>query len=145
MMTVVKSRRIARELVLQGLYAEEMTRDSPCKIVEDLKRKSTFCEESSTYFERLLTTTIKQRDWTSSLIKERLENWDLSRVALIDRLVLQMMITEMVFFDDVPSKVSIAEGVEIVRKFSTDESSRFVNGILDAVFHSLEELSVPAN
>ena len=56
-----------------------------------------------------------------------------------------MMITEMVFFDDVPPKVSIAEGVEIVRKFSTDESSRFINGILDAVFHSLEELSVPAN
>ena len=144
-MTVVKSRRIARELVLQGLYAEEMTRDSPDKIVEDLKRKSTFDEESSTFFERLLTTTIKQRDWTTSLIKERLENWDLSRVALIDRLVLQMMITEMVFFDDVPPKVSIAEGVEIVRKFSTDESSRFINGILDAVFHSLEELSVPAN
>ena len=46
-MTVVKSRRIARELVLQGLYAEEMTRDSPDKIVEDLKRKSTFDKESS--------------------------------------------------------------------------------------------------
>ena len=144
-MIVVKTRRIARELVLQGLYAEEMTRDSPDKIVEDLKRKSTFDEESSTFFERLLTTTIKQRDWTTSLIKERLENWDLSRVALIDRLVLQMMITEMVFFDDVPPKVSIAEGVEIVRKFSTDESSGFVNGILDSVFHSLEELSVPTD
>lgn len=144
-MIVVKTRRIARELVLQGLYAEEMTHDSPGKIVEDLKRKSNFDEESSTFFERLLTTTIKQRDWTSSVIKERLENWDLSRVALIDRLVLQMMITEMVFFDDVPPKVSITEGVEIVRKFSTDESSRFVNGILDSVFHSLKKLSVPTN
>ncbi len=145
MMSVVKSRRIARELVLQGLYAEEMTHDSPNKIIKDLKKKSTFDKESATFIKRLLTATIKQRNWTSSLINERLENWDLSRVALIDRLVLQMMITEMVFFDDVPPKVSIAEGVEIVRKFSTDESSRFVNGILDAVFHSLEELSVPTD
>ena len=144
-MTIVKTRRIARELVLQGLYAEEMTHDSPDKIVEDLKRKSSFDEESSTFFERLLITTIKQQAWTSSVIKERLENWDLSRVALIDRLVLQMMITEMVFFDDIPPKVSISEGVEIVRKFSTDESSRFVNGILDSVFHSLKKLSVPTN
>ena len=144
-MTVIKTRRLARELVLQGLYAEEMTHDSPDKILEDLKSRSTFDDESSTFFERLFTTTLKQRDWTSALIEERLENWDLGRVALIDRLVLQMMITEMVFFDDVPPKVSIAEGVEIVRKFSTDESSGFVNGILDSVFHSLEELSVPTD
>jgi len=54
-----------------------------------------------------------------------------------------MMIAEMVFLDDIPPKVSITEGVEIARKYSTDESSSFVNGILDSVYHSLEELSVP--
>ncbi|MEE2876379.1 MAG: transcription antitermination factor NusB [Candidatus Neomarinimicrobiota bacterium] len=144
-MTVIKTRRLIRELVLQGLYAEEITHDSPDKILKDLKSRSTFDEESAVFLDRLFTTTLKQLAWTSTLIEERLENWDLRRVALIDRLVLQMMITEMVFFDDVPPKVSIAEGVEIARKFSTDESSGFVNGILDSVFHSLEELSVPSD
>jgi N utilization substance protein B len=64
-------------------------------------------------------------------------------VAIIDLHVLQMMMTEMVFFEDIPPKVSITEGVEIARKYSTDESSSFVNGILDSVYHSLEDLSVP--
>ena len=93
--------------------------------------------------ERLFNKSLNQKKWIRTQIEERLENWDITRVAIIDLLVLQMMIAEMVFLEDIPPKVSIAEGVEIARKYSTDESSSFVNGILDSVYHSLEELSVP--
>ena len=99
--------------------------------------------ESREFIERLFNTSLNQKEWIRTQIEERLENWDITRVAIVDLLVLQMMIAEMVFLEDIPPKVSITEGVEIARKYSTDESSSFVNGILDSVYHSLEELSVP--
>ncbi len=142
-MTFVKTRRFARELVLQGLYASEMTEGSPDKILEDLMSRHTVDTESREFTERLFNTSLNQKEWIRTQIEERLENWDITRVAIVDLLVLQMMIAEMVFLEDIPPKVSIAEGVEIARKYSTDESSSFVNGILDSVYHSLEELSVP--
>ena len=142
-MTLVKTRRFARELVLQGLYASEMTEGSPDKILEDLMSRHTVDTESREFTERLFNTSLNQKEWIRTQIEERLENWDITRVAIIDLLVLQMMIAEMVFLEDIPPKVSMTEGVEIARKYSTDESSSFVNGILDSVYHSLEELSVP--
>ena len=142
-MTFVKTRRFARELVLQGLYAAEMAEASPDKIIEDLMSRHTVDTESREFTERLFNTSLNQKEWIRTQIEERLENWDITRVAIIDLLVLQMMIAEMVFLEDIPPKVSIAEGVEIARKYSTDESGSFVNGILDSVYHSLEELSVP--
>ena len=142
-MTFVKTRRFARELVLQGLYASEMTEESPDKILEDLMSRQTVDTESREFMERLFNTSLNQKEWIRTQIEERLENWDITRVAIVDLLVLQMMIAEMVFLEDIPPKVSITEGVEIARKYSTDESSSFVNGILDSVYHSLEELSVP--
>lgn len=142
-MTFVKTRRFARELVLQGLYASEMTEGSPDKILEDLMSRHTVDTESREFTERLFNTSLNQKEWIRTQIEERLENWDITRVAIIDLLVLQMMIAEMVFLEDIPPKVSIAEGVEIARKYSTDESSSFVNGILDSVYHLLEELPVP--
>ena len=142
-MTLVKTRRSARELVLQGLYAAEMTEASPDKIIEDLMSRHTVDTKSREFMERLFNTSLNQKEWIRTQIEERLENWDITRVAIVDLLVLQMMIAEMVFLEDIPPKVSITEGVEIARKYSTDESSSFVNGILDSVYHSLEELPVP--
>ena len=142
-MTFVKTRRFARELVLQGLYAAEMAETSPDKILEDLMSRHTVDTESREFMERLFNTSLNQKEWIRTQIEERLENWDITRVAVVDLLVLQMMIAEMVFLEDIPPKVSMTEGVEIARKYSTDESSSFVNGILDAVYHSLEELPIP--
>ena len=59
----------------------------------------------------------------------------MKRLALIDKIILRMSISEMLFFDEIPPKVSIAEGVEIAKEFSTKDSSGFVNGILDAVYN----------
>lgn len=132
-------------MVLQGLYAAEMTDDPVEKILDDLATKHTVDAKSAQFMERLFRTTRQHREWTFHQIEERLENWEISRVALIDRLVLQMMVTEMVFLEDIPPKVSIAEGVEIARKYSTDDSGSFVNGILDAVYHLLEDLTVPTD
>ena len=68
------------------------------------------------------------------LIKNRSKNWDFDRITLIDKLILRMALVEMLHMEEVPPKVSIAEGVEIAKQFSTEDSSSFINGILDAVY-----------
>lgn len=67
------------------------------------------------------------------------ENWELSRIALIDHIALRMAIAEMLAFEDIPPKVSINEAIEIVKRYSTAESGRFINGILDAVLLDLHK------
>ena len=142
-MLIVNKRRLGREVVLQALYAHEFTKDPPSRILKDLKRFNSLDADTEAFVSRLLTVTIEHQEWGKQEIIRRLENWDYERVALIDRLILQMMIVEMVYLEDVPPKVSITEGVEIAKKFSTMDSGAFVNGILDSVYHSLDELSEP--
>ena len=139
-MQIVKNRRLARELVLQALYAYEFTKDAPAKILQDLKRYNIVEKEMENYIFELFTKAIKYQDWSKKEVISRLKNWDYKRVALIDRLILQMMIVEMVYMDEIPPKVSITEGVEIAKKYSTEDSGAFINGILDSVYHALEEL-----
>ena len=75
-------------------------------------------------------------------ISKFLENWELGRIALLDNLILQMAVCELLFFDDVPPKVSISEAIEIAKKYSTDDSSGFVNGILDSVFKEVVKKNI---
>ena len=73
-----------------------------------------------------------------SLDKEiisRSQNWDSTRITLMDKLILRLVLAEIIFVEDVPPKVSIAEGIEIAKTMSTDDSSAFVNGILDSYFN----------
>ncbi len=73
------------------------------------------------------------------IIGSHSENWELSRIALIDHIALRMAIAEMLAFEDIPPKVSINEAIEIVKRYSTAESGRFINGILDAVLLDLQK------
>ena len=68
-------------------------------------------------------------------IISRSKNWDSQRITLMDKLILRLVLAEIIFIDDVPPKVSIAEGIEIAKTMSTDDSSSFVNGILDSYFN----------
>ena len=72
--------------------------------------------------------------WAEDIIKAHLENWELDRVANIDKILLKMGICEIYYISDIPPKVTITEMVEIAKIYSTDESPIFINGILDAVF-----------
>ena len=78
---------------------------------------------------------IDNRESSDDLIEARLKNWEMKRVSLMDKLILRLEISEMLHVESVPPKVSIVEGVEIAKIFSTDDSSRFVNGILDSVYN----------
>ena len=74
---------------------------------------------------------MKNKDWCEDEIKSRLKNWEFDRVALLDRLLLIVAISEIFFLDDVPPKVSISEAIELAKEYSTKESSNFINGVLE--------------
>jgi transcription antitermination protein NusB len=85
------------------------------------------------FAEPLIRGTLEHRNEADELIKKHAQNWDLHRMAAVDRNILRLAIYEMLFRDDIPPVVSINEAVDIAKKFSTQDSGKFVNGILDKV------------
>ena len=81
----------------------------------------------------LIRGVIEHRDECDEIIKKHAKNWDLHRIATVDRNVMRLAIYEMLYRDDIPPIVSINEAVDIAKKFSTHDSGKFVNGILDKV------------
>ncbi len=85
------------------------------------------------FAEPLIRGTIEHQDELDELIKKYVKNWNFNRIAVVDRNVLRLAIFEMLYREDIPPIVSINEAVDIAKRFSTEESGRFVNGILDQV------------
>ena len=83
---------------------------------------------------------MENKTWLEKVIIRHLDNWEINRIALLDKLILQMAISELYFMDDVPPKVTLSEAIEIAKRYSTEESSSFVNGILNAVYKEREKL-----
>jgi len=81
----------------------------------------------------LIRGTLEHRDESDELIKKHAKNWELHRIAAVDRNILRLAIYEMLHRDDIPPVVSINEAVDIAKKFSTQDSGKFVNGILDKI------------
>src|SRR5215467_564305 len=89
----------------------------------------------------LIRGALQYRDESDDQIKKHAKNWELHRIAAVDRNILRLAIYEMLHRDDIPPVVSINEAVDIAKKFSTQDSGKFVNGILDKV---KDELMRPA-
>jgi len=85
----------------------------------------------------LIKGTLEHRDEIDKIIVEHAKNWDLHRIAGVDRNILRLSIYEMLHREDIPPIVSINEAVDIAKKFSTEDSGKFVNGILDKVKQNL--------
>ncbi len=85
------------------------------------------------FAEPLIRGALEHRDEVDAIIKKHAKNWELHRIAVVDRNILRLAIYEMLHREDIPPIVSINEAVDIAKKFSTQDSGKFVNGILDKV------------
>ncbi len=130
-------RRIAREAVLQALYAYEITKEDRSKVLQDIINRNSYDNEMQIFITTLFNFSIDNKQWCEEQIKSRLNNWEFDRVALLDRLLLILAISEINFVDDVPPKVSITEAIEIAKQYSTEESAGFVNGVLDNIYKTI--------
>ena len=125
-------RRIVREKVLQILYANEMNKDSLGALI--LENIADLTDDADRNFARdLIRKVISNIADLDKRIEERVNNWEMNRIALIDKILLRMGICEILHFPEIPPKVSINESIEIAKDFSTAGSAKFVNGILDAI------------
>ena len=124
-------RRAARQCVLKALFAYQFSKKD---IIDQLVSNNLELKGNNHFIQSLFKIVLKNMKLTEDIIKSHLENWEIDRVALIDKILLKMGICEIYFIDDVPPKVTISEMVEIAKIYSTDESPVFINGILDAVF-----------
>jgi N utilization substance protein B len=89
--------------------------------------------ETRLFADPLIRGTIEHRDAIDEHIKKHAKNWDFHRIATVDRNIMRLAIYEMLFREDIPPIVSINEAVDIAKKFSTQDSGKFVNGILDKI------------
>jgi transcription antitermination protein NusB len=89
------------------------------------------------YAKDLLTTVLGKEEHVLELIKPKLRNWDMDRVAQLDMLMLQMGVCELLYFETIPTKVTINEYIDIAKEYSTPQSGQFINGILDNIHKEL--------
>ncbi len=129
-------RRKAREIVLKTLYYYEISGDDKESLLQNIIERKGVNKTITDYAIRLLKETMNNLEIIDKKLVKIIKNWDLQRVAIIDKSILRLAVAEILFFSDIPVKVSIDEAVEIAKEYSTENSGRFVNGILDEIARS---------
>jgi N utilization substance protein B len=134
----VGKRRKARELALQFLYQLDLrSEEDVAQHLPEFWRRHPVDQEVQSFAEHLVRGTKLHQEKIDELIGQYTEHWDLERMAVVDRNILREGIFELLWMSEVPPKVVINEALEIAKKFSTEESSGFINGILDRVHKEL--------
>jgi N utilization substance protein B len=131
-------KRKARIFALKMAYAYEMTSQDGSLVDANINIDNSLNDQSkdiAIYSKKIVNTCVENIKDIDSLITSKSANWDINRIAFIDKIIIRLALTEMMYFDDVPPKVSIVEAVEISKEFSTKDSSSFINGILDSIYN----------
>jgi len=130
-----RNRHRARELALQTLYACEIGTTAEWEgVLRHIVEGGSFTEESVHYARELVRETMASLGTIDGHIASHAANWELKRMAALDRNILRLAAAELFFFDDVPFRVVIDEAVELAKSYGTEESGGFVNGILDSIY-----------
>ncbi len=128
-------RREARESALKILYALEYNGDSLTAVVENLTAEKNLSVSDFTM--QIVKTYLDNSEEVDKRIVEHLHNWDYRRVAVIDKILLRMAVTEFLYFEAIPPEATINEMIEIGKNYSTERSGKFINGILDSIHHKM--------
>jgi transcription antitermination protein NusB len=131
-------RRIIREKVVQALYAHEISGDPLDHVIACVLVGLEENKAAHEFAKNLVAETVKHAADIDKIIKARVANWDFKRIAILDRLILRMGICELLYFREIPPKVTMNEAIELAKLFSTERSGQFVNGVLDAVLNDIK-------
>lgn len=131
-------RRIVREKVVQALYAHEISGDPPEHVITCILSGLSANKPAYDFARRLVLHTISHANEIDKIIRAKVANWDFQRIAILDRLILRMGICELLYFKEIPPKVSMNEAIELAKLFSTERSGQFINGVLDAVLNEMK-------
>jgi len=129
----VDKRRRARELAVQALYQLDIQGDDLLTEIAKFFYEHDRDEQTRQLAYRWTLGTWENREYCDEMIQSCLKKWRLNRLATVDRGILRLGVYQLKFCDDIPGRVVINEAIEIAKKFSTEASPSFVNGLLDAV------------
>lgn len=136
----MSNRRRARELALCACYALELSGNGMEPTIQSLILER---EDVSRSVQNFAITLVRQAQSNAGqideFIRQKAKNWDVQRIAILDKLILRLAICEFLHFEDIPPKVSIDEAIEVSKKYSTENSGKFINGILDSVLIDLRK------
>jgi N utilization substance protein B len=134
----MRKRTRARECALQILYQIDITHYNHPYALNDYISNSKIAGDVRSYCERLVEGVIKDINDIDEVITRYATNWQLKRMAVVDRNILRLATFELLYLEDIPFKVTINEAVELAKKFGDEDSGKFINGVLDKI--SKEEL-----
>ena len=130
----MRNRTKSREYALQMLYQVDIRKATTQQVMVGFwGAHEAETEDIKTFANQLVIGTVEQRDGLDALISSHTDNWDLNRMAVIDRNILRLGTYELLHVQDVPAKVCINEAIELAKRFGDTDSSKFINGILDAI------------
>jgi N utilization substance protein B len=129
----VGSRRLGRERALQALYALDLNQMDAARFLETFWENNPSLEDVRSFAGQLIEGVLSHRADLDALISSKAQHWALSRMALVDLNLIRLATYELLYRNDIPKKVIINEAVEIAKKFGSEDSAAFVNGILDEI------------
>ncbi|MEI6032988.1 MAG: transcription antitermination factor NusB [Verrucomicrobiae bacterium] len=129
-------RRDAREAAVQYLYQRELQGDEGDALLEGFYQLRGLSPSARRFCESLLKGWMAHREEIDAAIRQHARNYEFSRLSAVDRNILRIACQEVLFCDDIPAAVAINEAIEIAKTFSTAESGKFVNGVLDNIRRS---------
>ena len=136
------TRRQAREIAMQALFYMDMRNDVSVEMLEYFCGNFCPSKKIQPFFLKLVNGVMGAKDELDALLERFSENWDINRMSGVDRNVMRIAAFELIYCDDIPPKVSINEAVDVGKKFGTEESGAFINGILDSIRGDLEKKGV---
>jgi N utilization substance protein B len=135
-------RRRAREIALHVLYQLEMGQEDPRETLALTFRHFRPQVKSQEFCRRLVEGVWQRREQIDRLIEENSEHWKLARMASVDRNILRIATFELIDCPDIPAKATLNEAIELAKKFGSEDSGAFINGILDKI-HILSRANAP--
>lgn len=135
----MSKRRKLREQIVKMLYQWELGKSTPEEVFQFYLAQGKPDSVAAEFVKSIFFGVCENCESLDEKIKKVAQNWKINRIALIDKNVLRMAIYEMVHCDDIPEVVSINEAVDIAKKYSTEDSGKFVNGLLDKIKNELVE------
>ena len=133
------TRRRARELAMQALFYMDMRNKASVEMLERFCGNFNPSKKTRPFFLKLVNGVLEVKGELDTLIVRFSKNWDINRMSCVDRNVMRIAVFEFLYCDDIPPKVSLNEAVDVGKKFGTEESGAFINGIMDSIRAELEK------
>jgi len=127
---------------MQALFYMDLNQNDSDELLERFCLNFTFSKKARPFFLKLIKGVIQAKPEIDSIIETYSDNWKINRMACVDRNIMRIAVYELLYCQDIPSKVSINEAIDVGKKFGTEESGAFINGILDSIHIALKKKKI---